>query len=81
MWTTFEVFIEFVTILFLFHILVFWLTDMWDLSSGTRDRSQPLCIGRCNLNHWTAREVLVMCIEDCENCLVTRGAINGSYYL
>ena len=46
MWTTFEVFIEFVMILLLFHILVFWLTDMWDLSSGTRDRSQPLCIGR-----------------------------------
>ena len=32
-----KVFIEFVTILLLFYILVFWLQDIWDLSSLTRD--------------------------------------------
>ena len=37
MWTIFEVFIEFVTILLLFHVLVFWPQGMWDLSSLTRD--------------------------------------------
>ena len=37
MWTIFEVFIEFVTILFLFYVLFFWLGDMWDFSSPTRD--------------------------------------------
>ena len=31
MWTTFEVFAEFVTILFLLYILVFWPRGMWDL--------------------------------------------------
>ena len=32
MWTIFKVFIELVTIWFLFFVLVFWLRDMWDLS-------------------------------------------------
>ena len=33
MWTIFKVFIEFVTILLLFYVLVFWPRGMWDLSS------------------------------------------------
>ena len=33
----FKVFIEFVTILFLFYVLDFWLRGMWDLSFLTRD--------------------------------------------
>ena len=33
MWTIFKVFIEFVTILLLFYVLVFWPQGMWDLSS------------------------------------------------
>ena len=37
MWTIFKVFIEFVTILFLFYVLVFFLRGMWGLSSLTRD--------------------------------------------
>ena len=32
MWTIFKVFIELVTIWFLFFVLVFWLRDMRDLS-------------------------------------------------
>ena len=52
-----KVFIEFVTILLLFYVLVFWPRGMWDLSSSTRDRTCTPCIGRQSLNHWTAREV------------------------
>ena len=37
MWTTFKVFIEFVPMLLLLYVLVFWLQGMWDLSSPTRD--------------------------------------------
>ena len=39
MWVFFKVFIEFVTILFLFYVLVFCPRGMWDLSSQTRDRT------------------------------------------
>ena len=58
MWTIFKVFIEFVTLLLLFYVLVFWLRGMWDLSSPTRGRTHTPYIGRQSLNHWTAREVL-----------------------
>ena len=37
MWTIFKVFIEFVTVLLLFYVLVFWLQGMCDLNSLTRD--------------------------------------------
>ena len=53
----FKVFTEFVTILLLFPVLVFWLRGMWDLSSRTRDQTHTPCIGRRRLNHWTGREV------------------------
>ena len=53
----FKVFTEFVTILLLFPVLVFWLRGMWDLSSRTRDQTHTPCIGRRSLNHWTGREV------------------------
>ena len=58
MWTIFKVFIEFVTILLLFYVLVFWQRGMWDLSSPTRDQTRIPFIGRWSLNHWTTREVL-----------------------
>ena len=45
MWTIFKVFIEFVTILLLFHVLVFWPWGNWDLSSPTRYRTCIPCIG------------------------------------
>ena len=35
MWTIFKVFIEFVIILLLFYVLVFWPWGMWDLSTPT----------------------------------------------
>ena len=37
MWTIFKVFVEFITVLLLFHILVFWPGGMWDLSSQARE--------------------------------------------
>ena len=30
---------------------------MWDLRSPTRDQTHTHCIGKRNINHWTAREV------------------------
>ena len=56
----FKVFIEFVTILLLFYVWVFWPQGTWGLSSLTRD---PTCTP-CVLNHWTTREVpphILMC--------------------
>ena len=45
MWTIFKVFIEFVTILLLFHVLVFWPLGMWALSSPNRDGTSPPALG------------------------------------
>ena len=50
MWTIFKVFIEFVIILLLFYVLVFWPRGMWDLSSLTRDQTHAPGIGRRSLN-------------------------------
>ena len=52
--TIFKVFIELITILLLFYILVFWLQGM---CSSTRDQIFTPCIGMQSLNHWIAREV------------------------
>ena len=57
MWIIFKVFIEFVTILFLFLYFGFWPRGMPDLSSPTRDQTLTPGIGRRSLNHWTIREV------------------------
>ena len=57
MWTVFKVFIEFVTVLLLFHVLFFWPWSMQDLSSLARDQIHISCIGSWSLNHWTTREV------------------------
>ena len=59
----FKVFIEFVTILFLFYVLALWSRGLWDLSSLTRDQTCTPCVGRLNLNHqgssllWTLNSV------------------------
>ena len=57
MWTVFIAFIEFVTILLLFYILVFWPRGMQELRSLTRDRTCTSCTERQSLNKWTTREV------------------------
>ena len=46
MWTIFKDFVEFGTVLLLFYVLVFWLQDMWDLSSLTRYQTCIPGIGR-----------------------------------
>ena len=61
MGTIFKVFIEFVTVLLLFYVLVFWPRGMWDLSSLIRDRTHTPCIGRRSPNHWTTRKVSSLC--------------------
>ena len=43
MWTIFKVFIEFVTVLLLFYVLVLWTQDTWDISSFSLS-----CIGEGN---------------------------------
>ena len=40
-----KVFIEFVTILLLFYVSVFWSWGMWGLGSSTRDWTHSPCIG------------------------------------
>ena len=52
-----KVFIEFVTILLLFYVLVFWPRGMCGLSFPTGDQTRTRCAGRWSLNHWTTREV------------------------
>ena len=53
----FKVFIEFVIILLLFYILVFWPGGMWDLGSLTRDQTHTPCIAKRSLTHWATQEV------------------------
>ena len=50
MWTSFEACIEFIIILRLFYILVFWPRGLWDLSSPTRSRIHA---------HWPSTSKLV----------------------
>ena len=69
MWTTFKVFIEFVTILLLFYVLGFWPWGTWDLSSPTRNQTCTPCIGRWSLNHWTTRVVLLRTLIRNKNTL------------
>ena len=57
MWAILKVFTEFVTILLLFYVLVSWPQGTWDFSFLTRNQTHASCLGRENLNHWTAREV------------------------
>ena len=57
MWSIFKVFIEFVIILLLFYVLVFWPWSMQNLSSPTRNLICNPCIGRQSFNQWTTREV------------------------
>ena len=74
MWTIFKDFIEFVPVLLLFHILVFWPRGMWDFKSPIRDRtlhslqwkakSKPLVQQRSsqqqqNLKHWEIGKAII----------------------
>ena len=56
-WTIFKVFIDFVTVLLLFYILVSWPGGRWDFGSLTRDQTHAPCSGTQKPNHWTIRAV------------------------
>ena len=58
-----KVFIEFVTILFLFYVLVFQSQGMCDPSSLNKDGTGTLHIGRWWPNNWTTLEVLSVLIK------------------
>ena len=57
MWTIFKVFIELVTVLLLFYVLVLWTKICGNISTSTRDWIFTPYLGRQSLNHWTARKV------------------------
>ena len=58
MGTGFKVFIELVTILFLFHVLVFLAArHVGIFMSQPEIEPAPLALEIPSLNHWTAREV------------------------
>ena len=50
----------------LFHVLDFWLWNMWDPISPARDQTCTPCIGRWRVNHWTARKSLDASVLDSE---------------
>ena len=55
----FKVFIEFVTILLLFYVLVFWSQNMRDLAPQPGIKPEPPTLeSKVLINHWITREVL-----------------------
>ena len=56
MWIIFKVFTEFVAILLLFHVLVFWPQGMWVLASNRGSNLHPLH-WKVKSSHWTTREI------------------------
>ena len=56
MWIIFKVFTEFVAILLLFHVLVFWPQGMWVLASNRGSNLHPLH-WKVKSSHWTTREL------------------------
>ena len=61
MWTIFKVSIQFVTILLLFYVLVFWLRGMWDLSSlksEVKVKVAQSCLTLCDPMDYTVHGIL-----------------------
>ena len=54
----FKVFIEFVTVLFLFYVLFFWPRGMWDLSSPKGMERTPAALKAQSLNYWEVPTLL-----------------------
>ena len=77
MWTIFKVFIEFVTILLRFYVLVFW--PRGEASGILAPRSgiepEPPAVEARGLNHWTTREVstipVLITVDLCVICLLS----------
>ena len=72
LWTIFKVFTEFVTILLLFYVLVFWVWGMWDLRSPTRNGTCTRPLEGKVLTYWTARSLILHLgrVRDCFIALV-----------
>ena len=51
MWTIFKIFIEFVTVSFLFYVLVFLALKPVGSCSLIRDQTHTPCVGKPSLNH------------------------------
>ena len=50
MWAILKIFTEFITIVLLSYVLVFWLQGVWDLSSPTGERTHiPASEGEVSL--------------------------------
>ena len=62
MWITFKVFIEFVTILFLFCFFGHKACGILVPQPG-RDGTRTTCVARPSLNHWTFREVPLLFLQ------------------
>ena len=60
-----KIFIEFVAMLLLFHVLLFFGPEACDSSSLIRDRTHTPCIEKWSLNHWTAMEVPDVALDSC----------------
>ena len=61
-----KVFIEFVTILFLFYVLVFVaVRHVRSQLPNQESNLHPPCIGRQSLKHWTGREVPSLSFDEC----------------
>ena len=58
-WTIKKIFLEFVTILLLFHVLAFWPLGMWDLHSLTGEGTGTCCPAGWSLSHRAAGESMV----------------------
>ena len=71
MWTVFKVFLEFVTMLLLFHVLVFWLRGLWDLSLFMTDPIRPGIPVLESEVLTTARVVLITFLDVSEYSLQT----------
>ena len=74
MWTTFKVFIEFVTSLLLVYVSVFLALKIRHEGSLTRDQTCTPFIGRQSLNLWTARDVPPFLLSN--GCLQVPGTCN-----
>ena len=68
MWTVFRVFIDSITALLLFYILIFWPWVLWGLSSPIGDQTSTPCIGRWSLNDWTTGKVLAFPLSGFSGC-------------
>ena len=59
MWSIFQIFIEFVSILFLFYVLDLWPWGTGALSSPARDWTHTSSNRKWSLSHWTTMETWI----------------------